>query len=77
VRFHTFGEYSIQFTVVLRAEDTTERFLIIHEFVKQLHDRYRSEGIEVPYPVRTIKLETEGKALDLDRARSIAGGRRR
>jgi small-conductance mechanosensitive channel len=77
VRFNNFGEYAIEFTVVLRAQDTTDRFLIIHEFVKRLHDRYRSERIEVPYPVRTIKLHTDGKAIDLDRARSIAGGAKR
>jgi small-conductance mechanosensitive channel len=77
VRFHTFGEYTIQFTVVLRAQDTTERFLIIHEFVKQLHERYQAEGITFPSPVHTVKLENAGKAVDLDRARSIAGGRRR
>jgi small-conductance mechanosensitive channel len=57
VRFHTFGDYAIEGTVVLRARETTERFLITHVFIKQLHEAFKREGIEVPYPVRTIHLE--------------------
>jgi len=73
VRFREFGEYSIQFTVVLRAREATDRFIIIHEFVKQLHERYRSEGIDMPYPVRTLRF-ADG-AADRDGARSLARGR--
>ena len=75
VRFHTFGEYSIQFTVALRARETTERFLIVHEFIKTLHDRYRREGIVMPYPVRTIRLD-DGDGRARDRARALVGDRR-
>jgi small-conductance mechanosensitive channel len=57
VRFHTFGDYAIHGTVVLRAADTTERFLLTHVFIKSLHEAFRREGIEVPYPVSTIHLE--------------------
>jgi small-conductance mechanosensitive channel len=56
VRYHTFGEYAIEFTVVLRAGETTDRFLLIHEFIKRLHARYQREGIAVPYPVRDVRL---------------------
>ena len=27
---------------------------IIHEFIKLLHKRYSDEGIEIPFPVRTV-----------------------
>jgi small-conductance mechanosensitive channel len=77
VRFHTLGDYAVQFTVVLRAREATDRFLLIHEFVKRLHDRYGTEGIDIPYPVTTVKVEPDGVAWDIDRARSVAGGRRR
>jgi hypothetical protein len=32
-----------------------------HELVKRLHDRYRLEGIEIPYPIQTVipKLDME------------------
>lgn len=63
VRFHTFGESSIDFTVFLRAGEYADQFLVVHEFVKRLHTRYRLEGIEIPFPIRTLVLP-DG-ALDL------------
>lgn len=57
IRYHTFGDSAIQFTVILRAVHHTERFLLIHEFVKRLQARYRQEGIEIPFPIRTIVMQ--------------------
>jgi small-conductance mechanosensitive channel len=54
VRFHTFGESSIDFTVVLRTREYTDQFRVKHEFVKRLHTRYRAEGIEIPLPTRNL-----------------------
>ena len=48
VRFHTFGDPGIGFTVVLRAQEFVDQHLIRHEFVKRLHRRFASEGIEIP-----------------------------
>jgi len=56
IRYHTFGDFSIQFTVVLRVKEYTNRYRLIHEFIKELHRRYREEGIEIPFPVRTVYL---------------------
>jgi small-conductance mechanosensitive channel len=55
VRYNKLGEYAVEFTVVLRAGETTDRFLLIHEFIKRLHSRYRHEGITVPFPVRDVR----------------------
>ena len=54
VRFHTFGESSIDFTVILRTREFTDQFVVKHEFVKRLHTRYRAEGIEIPLPTRNL-----------------------
>ena len=54
VRFHTFGESSIDFNVTLHSSQFDHQFLIKHEFIKALTKRYREEGIEIPYPVRTV-----------------------
>lgn len=54
IRYHTFGDFSINFTVILRAQSYTDRYPIVHEFIKRLHKRYKEEGIEIPFPVRTI-----------------------
>jgi small-conductance mechanosensitive channel len=54
VRYHTFGDSSIQFSVILRYHDYGAQYLAQHELVKALHKRYREEGIEIPYPIRTL-----------------------
>ena len=62
IRYHTFGESGIQFSVVLRAKEFVDQYLIKHEFIKRLHKRYAAEGIVIPYPVRAVNYEQE-KAL--------------
>lgn len=59
LRFHTFGESSIDFTVVLRAGEYRDQFLIKHEFVKRLHARFEVERIVIPFPIRTIDFRHE------------------
>lgn len=59
VRFHTFGEHSIDFTVILRVREYGAQFLVKHEFIKRLHARFQREGIQIPLPTRTIVLDDE------------------
>ncbi|MEV3923836.1 mechanosensitive ion channel family protein [Actinomadura coerulea] len=56
VRFHTFGDSSIGFTVILRTDEFGDQFRLKHEFVKRLHRRFAKEGIEMPYPRRQLIL---------------------
>ena len=30
------------------------QYLVKHEFIKRLHARYKTEGIEIPFPQRTL-----------------------
>ncbi len=60
IRYHTFGDFSINFSVILRAKEFVDQYLIKHEFVKRLHERYNKEGIVIPYPIRAINYEQEG-----------------
>jgi small-conductance mechanosensitive channel len=48
VRFNTFGEVGILFSVVLKAKEWGAHYLVKHEFIKALHKRYAKEGISVP-----------------------------
>ena len=48
VRFHTFGDPGIGFSVILRAREFVDQFLIKHEFVKRLHKRFLAEGVTIP-----------------------------
>ena len=59
IRYHTFNQSSIDFTVILRGQEFTDNFLIKHEFIKKLHSRYRREGIAIPFPIRTVHLQSE------------------
>lgn len=59
IRYHTFGDSSIKFTVILRAKEFVDQYLIKHEFIKRLHKRYIQEGINIPYPIRAINYEQE------------------
>jgi small-conductance mechanosensitive channel len=48
VRFHTFGDPGIGFSVTLRAREFLDQQIIRHEFVKRLHRRFAAEGIAIP-----------------------------
>lgn len=59
IRYNEFADSSINFNVILRSSDFTSQYLIKHEFVKALHDRYNKEGIEIPFPIRTVYMKKE------------------
>ena len=59
IRYHTFDAYSINFSVILRAKEFVDNYLLKHEFIKRLHRRYRQEGIVIPYPIRAINYGQE------------------
>ncbi|MFC7217434.1 mechanosensitive ion channel family protein [Streptomyces polyrhachis] len=59
VRFHTFGDSRIGFSVIMRTREYGDQYRIKHEFIKRLHARYRAEGIEIAYPVRRVMLQRE------------------
>jgi small-conductance mechanosensitive channel len=53
VRFHTFSDLSVKFSVQVRAREVPDQGLIRHELMKRLHARLESEGIILrpPAPV--------------------------
>lgn len=59
VRFHTFGDSSIMFNVILRVQTFTDQYKVKHELIKRLHRKYNREGIEIPFPIRTIHMEAK------------------
>jgi len=60
IRYHTLGDFSINFTVVLRAAEYADQYVIKHEFIIRLHERFGKEGIIIPYPIKAVNLEQEG-----------------
>jgi len=59
IRYHTFDDFSINFTVILRAKEFVDNYLVKHEFIKRLHERYKKEGIVIPYPIRAVNYDQE------------------
>lgn len=54
IRYNTFADSNINFTVILRGEEYTTKYLITHEFIKALKSRFDREGIEISFPVRKV-----------------------
>lgn len=60
IRYNAFADSSINFNVILRAGDFVSQYLMRHEFIKAIHARYAKEGIDIPFPIRTVYLKREG-----------------
>ncbi len=54
IRYHTFGDSNIQFSIILRVEKFVDQYLVVHELIKKLHKRYQEEGIEISFPARVL-----------------------
>jgi small-conductance mechanosensitive channel len=54
IRFHTFNDFSIDYTLYMRVSEFFDQRIGKHLFVKKLHKRYQIEGIEIPFPIRDI-----------------------
>ena len=59
IRYHTFDGSSINFSVILRAKEFVDNYLMKHEFVKRLQKRYMEEDICIPYPISAINVDQE------------------
>ena len=57
VRFHTFGDSSVNFSVRMMVHDFRSQRPVQHEFIKSLHRRFGDEGIEIPFPIRTLVMK--------------------
>ncbi|MDQ7780507.1 MAG: mechanosensitive ion channel, partial [Planctomycetota bacterium] len=52
-----FGEYSLDFTIVCRVREFVDQYPVQHEVRKRIFARFRKEGIEIPFPVRTVYMK--------------------
>ena len=58
VRFSPgFGDSSIDFTLICHVAEFVDQFLVQHELRKRVFKRFRREGIEIPFPIRTVHLK--------------------
>jgi small-conductance mechanosensitive channel len=68
IRYHRFNQSSIDFTVILRAREFVDNFLIRHEFIKRLHARFQAEGIS--FTMSTVYLKEANQGQDRFRNKS-------
>ncbi|MEJ5298403.1 MAG: mechanosensitive ion channel family protein [Armatimonadota bacterium] len=64
VRWKEFGSSSITFTTILRTRHHDRKWLLQSEFIKELHRRFRQEGIEIPFPIQTTVLKGDPSEPD-------------
>jgi small-conductance mechanosensitive channel len=59
-----FGDFSLDFTLICRVASFVDQYLVQHELRKRILRRFRAEGIEIPYPIRTVELRRlEGREI--------------
>ncbi|HET6373555.1 MAG TPA: mechanosensitive ion channel family protein [Candidatus Polarisedimenticolia bacterium] len=56
LRYTAFADSAVTCNVLMRVSGFRAQPLVQHEFLKRLHERYRAEGIQIPYPTRTLDL---------------------
>ena len=57
VRYHTFADSSINFDVRMLVREFESQGPVRHEFIKRLHQRFAEEGIDIPFPIRTVVMK--------------------
>ncbi len=64
VRYQCFNDSSIDFNAVMHVQTFTNQYLLKHEFIKAIKKRFDEEGINIPFPIRTLDLPDD-KKIDL------------
>ncbi|MBI5025331.1 MAG: mechanosensitive ion channel family protein [Nitrospirae bacterium] len=54
-----FGESSLNFTLACQVNEFVDQFPVQHELRKRIFRRFKEEGIEIPFPHRTVYLREE------------------
>ena len=63
VRFSPgFGESSLDFSLICQVAEFSDQYLVQHELRKRIFQRFKEEGLEIPYPQRTVHLRQDEKS---------------
>jgi small-conductance mechanosensitive channel len=61
-----FGDSSLNFTLIVQVSEFVDQYLVQHELRKRIFKRFRAEGIEIPFPIRTVYLKAAAAAAAAD-----------
>ncbi len=56
-----FGESSLDFTLACHVREFTDQYAVQHELRKRIFKRFNEEGIEMPFPTRTVYVREDRK----------------
>jgi len=59
IRFKEFADSSINLIAIIRIKDPAKQGFVRHEFIKMLKKRYDKEGIDIPFPIRTVHMHNK------------------
>jgi small-conductance mechanosensitive channel len=59
-----FGESSLDLTLICQVNEFTDQYIVQHELRKRILRRFREEGIEIPFPHRTMYIRKEKEWQD-------------
>jgi len=54
-----FGGSSLDFTLICQVQEFVDQYLAQHELRKRIFRRFKNEGIDIPFPHRTVYLREE------------------
>lgn len=66
-----FGDSSLDFTLICQVGEFVDQYLVQHELRKRIFRRFRQEGVEIPFPQRTVHIR---EAKDAPGAKVTGGG---
>lgn len=55
-----FGDSSLNFTLICQVGEFVDQYFVQHELRHRIFERFKKEGIEIPFPQRTVYLRKEG-----------------
>jgi small-conductance mechanosensitive channel len=58
-----FGESSLGFTLNCQVGEFAEQYAVQSELRRRILKRFRREGIEIPFPIRTVHIQSQSSAL--------------
>lgn len=59
-----FGDFSLNFTLICQVAEFVDQYLVQHELRKRIFKRFKKEGIEIPFPIRTVYLKGHEEGSD-------------
>ncbi len=54
-----FGDSSLDFTLICQVQEFVDQYPVQHEMRKRIFNRFKDEGLEFPFPHRTVYLREE------------------